>query len=127
MCRPPRKDERSVVGHLDVKEKGKAGYDQGPDGRGLENVEGLGPKEDRRRNVEPKAEKRRAREKDPPRARSSDLDPHRNEFEEVDIGFGMGDCQRRGEEGTDHDQQVKERVDHDENLPVFLDHAYNLL
>ena len=55
------------------------------------------------------------------------LDPHRNEFAEVDIGFGVGDCQRRGEKGTDHDQQVKERVDLDEDLPVFPDHAYNLL
>jgi len=113
-----------------VKEKGKAGYDHGPDGRGLENVEGLGPEGGQAPGiVEPESgENDVPQEKDPAEEREiPDLDPHRNEIEEVDVGFGVDDCQRRGEKGNDHAQQVKERVDPDENLPVLLNHAYNLL
>jgi hypothetical protein len=128
----PEKGKKDVAGHLDVKEKGKAGYDHGPDGRGLENVEGLGPEGGEAPGlVEPECGKNDVPEKEGPteERKIPHLDPHRNEFAEMDVGFDVGDCQRRREKGTDHDQQVKERVDPDENLPVFLNlnHAYNRL
>jgi hypothetical protein len=115
-----------------VKEEGKAGDDHGPDDRGLENVEDLGPKRGQAPGlVEPERGENDVPEKeDPAKEREiPHLDPHRNEFAEVYTGFDVGDCQRCGEKGTTHDQQVKERVYLDENLPVFLNlnHAYNLL
>jgi hypothetical protein len=126
----PEKGKKDVVGHLDVKEKGKAGYDRGPDGRGLENVEDLDPEGGQASGiVEPeRGENDVPQEKDPAEKREIlDLDPHRNEFAVLDTGFDVCDRQRRSEKGADHDQQVKERVYLDENLPVFLDHAYNRL
>jgi hypothetical protein len=126
----PEYGKKDVVGNPDVKEEGKAGDDHGPDGRGLENVENLGPEGGQAPGlVEPEGGKNDVPEKEDPAEKREipHLDPHRNEFADVDIGFDVGDCERCGEKGTDHDQQVEERVDPDQDLPVWLNHAYNLL
>ena len=88
--------KKDVVGHLDVKEKGKAGYDHGPDGRGLENVEDLGPEGGQAPGfVEPESGENDVPEKEDPAEEHEipDLDPHRNEFAEMDTVFDVGDCQ----------------------------------
>jgi hypothetical protein len=126
----PEKGKKDVIGHLDVKEKGKAGYDQGSDDGGLENVKDLCPKGGQATGI---VETERGENDVPEKEDSAEereipyFDPHRNEFAEVDVGFGVRDGCRGGEKGADHDQQVEERVDLDENLPVPLDHIYNLL